>query len=78
MGAEAMFKMAFEDGFSHDDSHPANLVLTPQGELALFDNSLLGSSVAAACVGYAVGLLQRRRVVRSTGGRAVRKPELAA
>jgi ubiquinone biosynthesis protein len=42
MGAEAIFKMAFEDGFSHGYSHPANLVLTPQGELALFDFGTVG------------------------------------
>jgi len=42
MGAEAIFKMAFEDGFSHGDTHPANLVLTPQGELALFGFGTVG------------------------------------
>ena len=42
MGAEAIFKMAFEDGFFHGDPHPANLVLTPEGELALFDFGMVG------------------------------------
>jgi ubiquinone biosynthesis protein len=37
LGAEAIFKMAFEDGFFHGDPHPGNLILTPQGELALLD-----------------------------------------
>jgi ubiquinone biosynthesis protein len=42
MGAEAIFKMAFEDGFFHGDPHPANLVLTPGGELALLDFGMVG------------------------------------
>ncbi len=37
MGAEAIFKMAFDDGFFHADPHPGNLVLTPEGNLALLD-----------------------------------------
>ena len=42
MGAEAIFKMAFEDGFFHGDPHPANLILTPEGELALLDFGMVG------------------------------------
>lgn len=42
MGAEAIFKMAFEDGFFHGDPHPANLVLTPEGNLALLDFGMVG------------------------------------
>src|SRR5215210_3422146 len=42
MGAEAIFKMAFEDGFFHGDPHPGNLILTPQGELALLDFGMVG------------------------------------
>jgi ubiquinone biosynthesis protein len=42
MGAEAIFKMAFEDGFFHGDPHPGNLVLTPKGELALLDFGMVG------------------------------------
>lgn len=42
MGADAIFKMAFEDGFFHGDPHPANLVLTPEGELALLDFGMVG------------------------------------
>jgi ubiquinone biosynthesis protein len=42
MGAEAIFKMAFEDGFFHGDPHPGNLVLTPEGELALLDFGMVG------------------------------------
>ncbi|HEX6709616.1 MAG TPA: AarF/ABC1/UbiB kinase family protein [Rubrobacter sp.] len=42
MGAEAIFKMAFEDGFFHGDPHPSNLLLTPEGELALLDFGMVG------------------------------------
>ncbi|HLM77663.1 MAG TPA: AarF/UbiB family protein [Rubrobacteraceae bacterium] len=42
MGAEAIFKMAFEDGFFHGDPHPGNLVLTPKGDLALLDFGMVG------------------------------------
>ena len=34
--------MAFEDGFFHGDPHPGNLILTPQGELALLDFGMVG------------------------------------
>ncbi len=42
MGAEAIFKMAFEDGFFHGDPHPGNLILTPEGTLALLDFGMVG------------------------------------
>ncbi len=42
MGAEAIFKMAFEDGFFHGDPHPGNLLLTPAGDLALLDFGMVG------------------------------------
>lgn len=42
MGAETIFKMAFEDGFFHGDPHPANLILTPEGRLALLDFGMVG------------------------------------
>ena len=42
LGAEAIFKMAFEDGFFHGDPHPGNLILTPKGELALLDFGMVG------------------------------------
>ncbi len=42
LGAEAIFKMAFEDGFFHGDPHPGNLILTPQGELSLLDFGMVG------------------------------------
>ena len=42
MGADAIFRMAFEDGFFHGDPHPGNLLLTPGGELALLDFGMVG------------------------------------
>ncbi|MGI8866306.1 MAG: ABC1 kinase family protein [Rubrobacteraceae bacterium] len=42
MGAAAIFKMAFEDGFFHGDPHPGNLILTPNGDLALLDFGMVG------------------------------------
>jgi ubiquinone biosynthesis protein len=42
MGADAIFKMAFEDGFFHGDPHPGNLLLTPGGDLALLDFGMIG------------------------------------
>jgi ubiquinone biosynthesis protein len=42
MGADAIFKMAFEDGFFHGDPHPGNLLLTPEGALALLDFGMIG------------------------------------
>ena len=42
MGADAIFKMAFEDGFFHGDPHPGNLVLAPAGDLALLDFGMVG------------------------------------
>jgi ubiquinone biosynthesis protein len=42
MGADAIFKMAFEDGFFHGDPHPGNLLLTPEDDLALLDFGMVG------------------------------------
>ncbi|MDQ3864851.1 MAG: AarF/ABC1/UbiB kinase family protein [Actinomycetota bacterium] len=42
MGADAIFKMAFEDGFFHGDPHPSNLLLTAGGDLALLDFGMVG------------------------------------
>ena len=42
MGADAIFKMAFVDGFFHGDPHPGNLLLTPEGNLALLDFGMVG------------------------------------
>jgi ubiquinone biosynthesis protein len=42
MGADAIFRMAFEFGFFHGDPHPGNLLLTPEGDLALLDFGMVG------------------------------------
>ncbi|CAN5592914.1 AarF/ABC1/UbiB kinase family protein [soil metagenome] len=42
MGADAIFRMAFEHGFFHGDPHPGNLILTPEGNLALLDFGMVG------------------------------------
>ena len=42
MGAEAIFKMAFDDGFFHGDPHPGNVIFTPDGRLALLDFGMVG------------------------------------
>jgi ubiquinone biosynthesis protein len=42
LGADAIFKMAFEDGFFHGDPHPGNLLLTPEGTLTLLDFGMVG------------------------------------
>jgi ubiquinone biosynthesis protein len=42
MGADAIFRMAFEDGFFHGDPHPGNLLLTPDSNLALLDFGMVG------------------------------------
>lgn len=42
MGADAIFKMAFVDGFFHGDPHPGNLILTGEGNLALIDFGMVG------------------------------------
>ncbi len=42
MGADAIFRMAFEHGFFHGDPHPGNLILTPDGRLALLDFGMVG------------------------------------
>ena len=34
-------KMCFEDGFVHADLHPGNMLLTHEGEIAIFDVGLV-------------------------------------
>jgi ubiquinone biosynthesis protein len=36
----AFLKMCFEDGFVHADLHPGNMLVTPNGEVAIFDVGL--------------------------------------
>jgi ubiquinone biosynthesis protein len=38
---DAFFKMCFEDGFVHADLHPGNLLVTPDGDLAILDAGLV-------------------------------------
>ncbi len=62
MGAEAIFKMAFEDGFFHGDPHPGNLILTPDGTLALLDFGMVGfmsRSDIEALSGLFIAVIQR-------------------
>jgi ubiquinone biosynthesis protein len=50
------FQMCFEDGFVHADLHPGNLLLTPDGKLAIFDVGLvkqLDDAVLAQFVDFA-------------------------
>jgi len=41
-GFRVFLKMIFEDGFFHGDPHPGNLLVTPEGELAILDFGLVG------------------------------------
>lgn len=42
VGLRALLKMIFEDGFVHADLHPGNILVTPQGLVALLDVGLVG------------------------------------
>ena len=77
MGAEAIFKMAFEDGFFHGDPHPSNLLLTPEGELALLDFGMVGYMSRGdidALSGLFIAVIQRdaSAAVRGLEGLGVR------
>ncbi|MCA9519869.1 MAG: AarF/ABC1/UbiB kinase family protein [Myxococcales bacterium] len=37
----AFLKMCFEDGFLHADLHPGNMVVTPEGDVGIFDVGLV-------------------------------------
>jgi ubiquinone biosynthesis protein len=41
IGFRVMLKMVFADGFVHADLHPGNLLVTPQGQVALLDLGLV-------------------------------------
>jgi len=41
-GAEAYFKMIFQDGFFHGDPHPGNIFVLPDGRIALVDFGIMG------------------------------------
>jgi ubiquinone biosynthesis protein len=42
LGLQALLKMIFEDGFVHADLHPGNILITPEGQLAILDLGLVG------------------------------------
>lgn len=42
VGLQALLKMIFVDGFVHADLHPGNILVTPQGKVALLDVGLVG------------------------------------
>jgi len=49
--ASAFLKQAFVDGFFHADPHPGNILVTPQGEIALVDCGQVGRLEAENRVG---------------------------
>ena len=42
IGFRLLLKMIFEDGFVHADLHPGNILVTPEGKVALLDVGLVG------------------------------------
>jgi len=42
LGFRVLLKMIFEDGFVHADLHPGNILVTPDGKVALLDLGLVG------------------------------------
>jgi ubiquinone biosynthesis protein len=77
MGADAVFKMAFQDGFFHGDPHPSNLLLTPGGDLALLDFGMVGYMSRGdidALSGLFIAVIQRdgSAAVRGLEGLGVR------
>ena len=62
LGARAFLKQVLEDGLFHADLHPANLLITPGGEIAYLDFGIvgrLGEDERRAAVGALAGLLSR-------------------
>jgi len=43
VGFRTLLKMIFEDGFVHADLHPGNILITPEGKVALLDLGLVGT-----------------------------------
>jgi ubiquinone biosynthesis protein len=43
VGFRTLLKMVFEDGFVHADLHPGNILVTPEGKVALLDLGLVGT-----------------------------------
>ncbi|MHB8766183.1 MAG: ABC1 kinase family protein, partial [Deferrisomatales bacterium] len=62
LGARAFLKQVLEDGLFHADLHPANLLVTPDGEIAYLDFGIHGRLSPAerhAVLGALAGLLGR-------------------
>ncbi len=61
-GALAFFKQVLEDGLFHADLHPANLLITPQGDIAYVDFGIRGRlsrGERQALLGVVAGLVAR-------------------
>ncbi len=61
-GARAFMKQVLEDGLYHADLHPANLLLTPEGDIAYLDFGIVGRLSPGerhAVLGALAGLLAR-------------------
>jgi ubiquinone biosynthesis protein len=61
-GARAFLKQVFEDGLFHADLHPANLLITPAGEIAYLDFGISGRlspEERHAVLGALAGLISR-------------------
>jgi ubiquinone biosynthesis protein len=43
IGFRTLLKMVFQDGFVHADLHPGNILITPEGKVALLDLGLVGT-----------------------------------
>jgi ubiquinone biosynthesis protein len=62
LGARAFLKQVLEDGLFHADLHPANLLVTPAGEIAYLDFGIVGRLSEAerhAVQGALAGMLSR-------------------
>ncbi len=79
-GARAFLKQVLEDGLFHADLHPANLLITPAGEIAYLDFGIVGRLSPGerhAVAGTLVGLLARDppTALRHLGRLGVRVPQ---
>jgi ubiquinone biosynthesis protein len=78
-GARAFLKQVLDDGLFHADLHPANLLITPSGEIAYLDFGISGRLAPAerhAVLGALAGLLSRDAplALRHLGRLGVRVP----
>jgi len=79
LGARAFLKQVLEDGLFHADLHPANLLITPGGEIAYLDFGIVGRlspDERGHVLGALAGLLSRDAplAVRHLAGLGVRVP----